>query len=214
MPYCENCGKPVNSNVNFCGNCGTQQKAQTQITQPMPPPPYCEPAPKLSLIQTSPMQTMPEQISSFIIVEGSKRFGSPEYFTGVLTNQRLIFVPLTKELQKEVTNISKQQAKGKVPPGPIIYPYQQLYLTIAPSLIIANTQGCLVLQNSSIVEIKLKVVGVVGDGYSDFDEFEMKIISDSSIQTFHMGKRDEYVARLRQIYQDKVKLPPNLSTKF
>jgi hypothetical protein len=205
MPYCENCGTPVDPNVNFCGNCGTPKK---QHVQPLPPPPPRMPITQMEQVKIlNPFsQVVPEQILSFIIAQLSKRFGNADYYTGILTNQQLIFAPMTKEMLKEVSEISKQQAKGNLGPGPMIYPYQQRYLSMAPSAILANTPGCLVIQNSSIQQINLTVVGSIGDGYSDTNEYEMKIASSGGNFTFRMTKRDEYASRLKQIYLDKLRL--------
>jgi len=206
MPYCENCGKPLSPNANFCGDCGTRQKAQAhQSTQPLPPPPPQE-FKGLAITHTTQPHPIPEQILSFLIVEAHKRFGKTEYFTGILTSERFIFAPMTKEMLKEVSNTSREQAKGKLSQGPITYPYQQTYLAMGPAQIMATSVGCFTLANNSIRQIELRVVGAIGDGYSDFSEYEMKIASDLGVQTYRMTKRDEYVARIRQSYQDKLRL--------
>jgi hypothetical protein len=199
MPYCENCGKFLTPEAKFCGNCGTSLK-KAQVVPPLPPP--------TPLSQTSnPLnQATPEQILSFIIAQLAKRFGNPDYYTVVLTNQRLIFVPMTKNMLKEVSEISRQQAKGKVSPGPIIYPYQQSCLSMSPSAIIAGSPSCLVIENSGVLEINLAIVGAIGDGYSDTNEYELKIKSVQGNYTFRLTKRDEYATRLRQVYQDKLRL--------
>jgi hypothetical protein len=151
---------------------------------------------------------LPEQIFGFIIVSRSKRFGSQEYFTGVLTSTRLIFAPMTNNMLKEVAEISKQQAKGKI--GPMAtYPYQQNYLAAGTLAVMGQTPGCFAIDNASIRAVNLTLVNAVSDGYSDFQEFQMQIVTDSATSTFRMTKRDEYVARLKQVYLDKVKLPPN-----
>jgi hypothetical protein len=204
MPYCENCGTQINPNANFCRNCGTPQKQPVQDILQSPP---AMPITPIEVRNLNPFnQPVTEQILSFIIAQSSKRFGNPNYYTGILTNQQLIFAPMTKEMLKEVSEISKQQAKGKLVPGPITYPYQQIYLSMAPSAIIGNTPGCIVIQNSSISEINLTVVGSIGDGYSDTNEYEMKISSSAGNHTFRMTKRDEYASRLKQIYQNKLRL--------
>jgi hypothetical protein len=113
---------------------------------------------------------------------------------------------MTKNNLKEVTETSRQQAKGKINPGPIIYPYQQSLLSTPPSAIIANNPSCLVIENSSITEISLAIVGAIGDGYSDTNEYELKIKSLQGNYTFRLTKREEYLARLRQAYQDKLKI--------
>ena len=205
MHYCENCGTPVNRNVNFCGNCGTPQKQQIQDFPPPPPSILITQIEQVKILNPF-SQAVTEQILSFIIAKSSKRLGNADYYTGILTNQQLIFAPMTKEMLREVSEISKQQAKGKLGPGTITYPYQQRYLSMTPSAILANTPGCLAIQNSSIQEINLAVVGSIGDGYSDTNEYEMKIASSVGNYTFRMTKRDEYASRLKQIYQDKLRL--------
>ncbi len=205
MPYCENCGQPLNLNANFCGNCGTPRKQQSPINQPLPPPPpsFSPGSPK---IQTQNLQPTTEQILGFIIATKAKRFGNEEYYTGILTNNQLIFAPMTKDMLKEITNISRQLAKSNSNDLPI-YPYQQRYLASSPSLILAQTQGCLIIPNASIREITIKIVNRSdSEGYSVTPDFEMQILSDSGAQTYHMTKRDEYITRLRQVYQGKVKI--------
>ncbi len=221
MPYCENCGNPVNENAKFCRNCGAPQNPQSQpqtasapVQQAVPEPVFTvQPQqPQASQIPQARPQETQEQIQSFIIVNRSKRFVNVEYLTGILTNRRLIFAPMTKDMIKEVTNITRQQAKEKM--GPInVYPYQQNYLAIPPQVIINQSPGGLAIENVSIRQIKLELVSTGGDGYADIIEFEMKVIADSGTFTFRMTKRDEYVTRLSQLYHDKLVLPKNYIPK-
>jgi hypothetical protein len=212
MPFCEKCGATVKPDSNFCRNCGTPQNAQPQKQStypPAPPPPNYNNSIGVSAeppaFQPPSYQRTTEKIIDFIIVSKSKRFGGQEYFTGILTTTQLIFAPMTKDMIKEATNISRQQAKSKNTTSIPVYPYQQMYLNIPPSTILSQT-GCYSIQNSSIHEINLKLVNVVSDGYSDFQEYEIQIVSDLQTLTFHMTKRNEYVIRLKQVYQEKVRL--------
>jgi hypothetical protein len=213
MSFCEKCGAAVKPDLNFCGNCGAPQnanhRAQFSYSSVPPPPNYHNSIGGLaesSTFQPPYPQRAVEQIASFIIVNKSKRFGGEEYFTGILTTTQLIFAPMTKEMLKEVTNISRQQAKNPNNPPTSVYPYQQLYLNVPPSTILNQTPGCIPVQNSSIREINVKLVNSIGDGYSDFQEYEMQIVFDMQTLTFRMTKRDEYVIRLKQVYQEKVRL--------
>ena len=116
MSCCENCGIPLNLNANFCKNCRAPQNPQAQPTSqhmPIPPPPNAVGIPEPPKDQAPFNQEALEKILDFIIVNKPKRFGNPEYFTGILTSERLIFAPMTSDMLKEVANISKQQAKGK-----------------------------------------------------------------------------------------------------
>jgi hypothetical protein len=107
---------------------------------------------------------------------------------------------------KEVTNISRQQAKTKNAAPISVYPYQQMYLNVSQSTILSQTPGSFSVQNSSIREINLKLVNVASDGYADFQEFEIQIFTDMQKLTFQMTKRDEYVSRLKQFYKEKIRI--------
>jgi hypothetical protein len=196
MPYCENCGQPLNANANFCGNCGTPRKQQFPTASP---PPAFQEAPAA---QFKP-QPAAEQIINFIIATKSKRFGDDEYYTGILTNQRLIFVPMTKDNLKEVTNINRQSIKSGYSALPV-FPYQQMYLAMSPEAL-AQTLGCIVIANNTIREITLGVTDINSDGYSVGQQYEIQIKTDMGTQTFNMTKRYEYPTRLRQVYGEKVK---------
>jgi hypothetical protein len=196
MPFCENCGQPVLETENFCKNCGANQKQQFLV--PPPPPPENPP-------QT---QSTPEKISSFIIAQKQKHFGNPEYYTGILTSERLIFVPMTKDNLKEVTAISRAQAKNNQTTEPT-YPYQQNMLAMGPAAVLAQNAGCITIQNNQINQLKVTVESSVGDGYSDFQEFELQLATYQGAYTFRMTKRNEYITRLKQAYPEKIKLPPN-----
>jgi hypothetical protein len=188
-------------------NPQTQDEAAPQFI----PTPVLIVQPKPQTPQAPP-QSAQEQIQSFIIVNRSKHFMGQEYLTGILTSRRLIFVPMTKDMIKEVTNITRQQAKNKI--GAInAYPYQQNYLAIPPQIIISQSPDSLAIENVSIKQIKLELVSTGGDGYADIVEFEMKVIADSGSHTFRMTKRDEYVTRLNQNYHDKLVIPKNYSLK-
>jgi len=200
MPFCENCGQPVCETENFCKNCGAAQKQQF----PIPPPP-----PPENPSQTqAPSQGFAEKILSFIIAQKERRFGNPEYYTGILTTERLIFVPMTKDNLKEVTAISRAQAKNNQTTEPT-YPYQQNILAMGAAAVLAQNAGCITIQNNQINELKVTVVSSVGDGYSDFQEFELQLATFQGAYSFRMTKRNEYITRLKQAYPEKIKLPPN-----
>jgi hypothetical protein len=201
MTYCENCGNILNPEAKFCGNC----RYALNVAHVVPPPPPPPPMPNNQSFNSS-NQAGTEQFLGFIIAQYVKRFGNWDYYTGVLTSQRVIFVPMTKNMLKEVSEISRQQAKAKVSSSPMVYPYQQNYLSMSPSAIIAANPGCLVIDNSGVLEISLAVVGSIGDGYSDTNEYELKIKSVQGNYLFRLTKRDEYVVRLRLVYQDKLRL--------
>jgi hypothetical protein len=61
------------------------------------------------------------------------------------------------------------------------------------------------MANSAIREIALSVTDINSDGYSVGQQYTMQIKTDLGTQTFCMTKRDEYPARLRQVYGEKVR---------
>lgn len=159
------------------------------------------------MLQESPAQVQPqpamEQIVNFLIATKSKRFGDDEYYTGILTSQRLIFLPMTKDNLKEVTNINRQSIKSGYSVLPT-FPYQQMYLSMPPKML-AQAQGSIVIANTAIREIAISVTDINSDGYSVGQQYMMQIKTDLGTQTFFMTKRDEYPARLRQVYGGKVR---------
>jgi hypothetical protein len=211
MPFCEKCGVSVKPYSNFCRNCGAPQETQTQLNYSPTPAQtnynnsMAKPSEPTSFLQPSQPSTI-KQIISFIIVNKSKRFGGEEYFTCILTSAQMIFAPMTKDMLKEVTNISRQNAKNNIATSPEIYPYQQMYFNAPPTTILSQTIGSFSIQNSSIREIKLKLVNNASDGYSDSQEYELRIVTDPQTFTFHMTKREEYFTRLKEIYQERIKL--------
>ena len=209
MPFCEKCGTSINATSNFCRNCGAPQNAQPKDLT-LPPPHNDDNAIKkcgdsLAFQQPS-VPKIDEQTRDFIIVNRSKRFGGKEYFTGILTTSQIVFVPMTNDMIKEVTSISRQQAKTKNAAPTAVYPYQQMYLNISPSTILSQTPGSFSIQNPSIREINLKLVDIVSDGYADLKEYELQIFADLQKMTLHMTKRDEYVFRLKQFYGEKIRI--------
>jgi hypothetical protein len=208
MPFCEKCGTSINADSNFCRNCGAPQNAQPKDLHLQPPPNDDNSMKRSSdsyAFQQPLVDNRDEQNREFIIAYRSKRFGGKEYFTGILTTLQIAFVPMTNDMIKEVTNISRQQAKTKNAASITVYPYQQMYLNVSPSAILSQTSGSFSVPNSSIREINLKLVNVASDGYADFQEYEIQIFTDLQKLTFNMTKRDEYVSRLKQFCKEKIR---------
>jgi hypothetical protein len=192
MPYCTNCGNPINQNANFCGNCGTMNTTTQSVAT-------YTPQSSSPLLQSTPIQ---EHILSFIIMSKDKRFGT-DYYTAVLTSQQMIFVPMTKDMLKQVTEINRQEAKGKFAPVQI-YPYQQSYFSVPPIALI--TPDYLVIQNGAIQQIKIRRVSVPGDEYGYLQEYEVQLTSTMGTHVFKMSTREENVTKLMQAYSGRVVL--------
>ncbi len=69
-----------------------------------------------------------------------------------------------------------------------------------------QTQGCIGIETASLKEINIKLVDVVSDWYSDFQEYPLQVVSDFSTLDFQMTKQEAYVSRLRVVYQEKLRL--------
>jgi hypothetical protein len=190
MPYCTNCGTTVDSDANFCGSCGTPRQPLLQPAMP------CESYPL-------PPQIAPTQqiVLSLIIMSKDKRFGGTDYYTAVLTSQQMIFVPMTKDMVKQVTDINRQEAKGKLA-AVQMYPYQQSYVAVPPATLITPTT--LVVLNSVIQQIKLGLVDIFSDGYVVAQEYEVQIETGTGLHVFKMSKREENIAKLMQAYPGRV----------
>ncbi len=210
MPYCEKCGTPLNPDASFCGNCGAPRKSVQQDFQS-----NYEPSSPFSGISEQPLFPTPtwqksaEQSLGFIIVSKSKKPDGQDYFTGIITTTQLIFVPMTKEMLKEVQDASTQAAEPVIMGSSTAYSYQEMFLGIPPSAIVNQMPGSFAVQNASIKEINLKLVSSSSDRYAEFQEFEMRIITGLQTFNFRMIKRDEYLKQLIQVYRTKVKLPSN-----
>jgi hypothetical protein len=165
------------------------QPAATYTPQPSSPP-----------LQSTPMQ---EHILSFIIMSKDKRFGGTDYYTAVLTSQQMIFIPMTKDMLKQVTEINRQEAKGKFAPVQI-YPYQQSYLAVTPVALI--NPDYLVIQNGAIQQINIRRVSVPGDEYGYLQEYELQLTSTMGTHVFKMSTREENVTKLMQAYLGRVVL--------
>jgi hypothetical protein len=198
----------LNPDANFCGNCGAPRKPVQQSVQSLSPLPFDNFSAQ-PLFPTPTWQRTAERVLGFIIVSKPKQLGGQDFFTGIITTTQLIFVPMTKEMLREVTDGSKQDTEREDGTSMAKYPYQEVYLGIPPSAILSRTPGTFAIQNSSIKEIDLKLVSASSDEYADFQEYEMQIVSELQTLAFRMTKRDEYVRQLAKAFQGKVRAPVN-----
>ncbi len=227
MPYCENCGSQINPNAKFCRNCGKpvnmemdnaqQSPAQMPNAAPPPPPP---PPQIIQAAQSPPMapsapltQSGSEVVIGAMIFKKSKSFGRWDTYTGVLTNERLIFAQLTNEMLKDAVQQARDQAKaeGKGFWGQwsdqlkTTYGYTRKYLSMPPAAIFFETQGNFAINNNTISEIKLKDRLVRQD--QQIYEFEVQIHSTNGKYEFTIDQNNDYIKLLKQVYGERVKTP-------
>ena len=225
MPYCENCGKPVNPNAKFCANCGSplisQLVAQVQPEAPIyaPPPPPPPPV-EVPVAQPTPASTVPpttqassEPVIGAIVFKKSKSLGRWDTYTGVVTGQRLIFAQMTSEMLKVAAQQARDRAKAdgkgffgqwgdqlKATMG-----YANRYLSMQPQAILAETPGNFEISNSVITEIKVKEKWRRED--QQIYEFDVQIHSATGKYEYVMDQNSDYVKLLKQAYGDRVKMP-------
>jgi hypothetical protein len=132
MPYCGNCGSQVNPNEKFCGKCGAALNKPPVNAQPTPerlayspssspPPPPPPPPTQASIAQTPPAMQPAAQMSQMssestvgvILFRKPKSLGRYDTYTGVVTNQRLIFAQMTSEMLTAAAKQSREQAKAE-----------------------------------------------------------------------------------------------------
>src|SRR4030042_5371014 len=114
MPFCTNCGKPINPNDNFCASCGGKLKnSESHPTlQSQAPPPQrtaveiftnpLQPQSVTTIDETSPKDIWNESIQ-LVFPDYNVRKGllSAEQYTLVVTNKRTIFAKQTRDVEEE-----------------------------------------------------------------------------------------------------------------
>jgi hypothetical protein len=192
---------------------------QTATNVPPPPPPQVAqsfetvpPPPVQSSMYVQAQAPSGERVLGVMVLRKPKSLGRSDSFTGVVTNQRMIFAQMTGEMLKQTGQMARDQAKaeGKGFLGQwsdqlkASFGYSQRYLTMQPSTALAETPGNFAVDNNAIREIKIKQ-DLSGRGVRD--EFEMEIRSFSGKHEFKMDQRDEYIRLLKQVYGERVKMP-------
>ena len=223
MPYCENCGTQLNPNAKFCGNCGAatnktlvnpQQPAEQFYPPTTSPPVTSSSQPPTQMQPSTPVTaTNSELVIGAIILKRPKSLGRWDIYTGVLTNQRLIFAQMTSEMMKAAVQQARDQAKaeGKGFFGQWAdqlkgtYSFSQRYLSMQPSAVLAETPGNFSLDNNAINEIKLKEK-LMRENQGIY-EFEVQIHSSAGKYEYIMDQNNDYVKLLKQVFGERVKTP-------
>ena len=241
MPYCENCGSKLNPNAKFCGKCGaalSQQAASeppvnaqpkpqrpsyysppstNAVAQSPPPPPMMQaPAaqaqPKIPQV-ASPPSSQTEPTMGVILLRKPKSLGRYDTYSGVLTNQRVIFAQMTSEMLTRAAQEARDQAKaeGKGFWGQWsdqlkgTFGYTKKYLTMPPQAILAETPGNFALNNNTINEVKVHLKGA--NQQNQRRELEVEFCSTAGKHVFRMDENSDFTGLLKQVYGDRVKMP-------
>jgi hypothetical protein len=209
LPFCNNCGKPISETDKFCRSCGAAQKAHST---PVAPP---EPAPTVAAPQqpapAAPPANNGEQVIGVVLFRKSKSLGRYDTYTGVVTNNRLIFAQMTSQMLNDAAMQARNQAKaeGKGFFGQwgdqlkATFSYTQRYLTMTPEAILAETPENFAINNNTISEIKFK------ESYNNSkqDEFTVEVKSAQGKYEFKMDQNNEFESLLKRVYGDRVKMP-------
>jgi hypothetical protein len=225
MPYCENCGSEISSAAKFCKNCGAAQSnvpipssaseprgVSPQPVKPVPPMPL---APQATPIQVPEPVVSGENVLGVLVLRKPKSLGRYDSFTGVVTNQRMIFAQMTSDMVKQAVQMARDQAKaeGKGFLGQwsdqlkVSFNFAQRYFSMPPSVILTETPGNFAVDNNVTSEVKIKSKDIMSNGQVYRSEFEMEIHSSQGKYEFTMDERDDYIKLLKQVYGERVKMP-------
>jgi hypothetical protein len=169
MPFCSNCGQPIQSDNKFCASCGSPLQAGAG---PMPnaPPVQPPPQPIYQNVQPPayyppPPPAYPVEIVKFAIgnLAISKSWGRTDAYTLIVTQRRSIFAKYTQEIINEIltTSRAKAQAEGKGFFGKWgaqmkeFGAYQERYLHFTPDQVLQETPGNFAIENAWIRRIKI-----------------------------------------------------------
>lgn len=220
MPYCENCGKPLKETAKFCGNCGNSVESSVKA-EPVSAPVEPESAEAESSVSEKTQETsLTEPVVSVLMLRKPKSLGRYDTYSGVLTNQRLVFAQMTSSMLKDAIKQAKEQAKanGKGFFGQwkeqlkVSASFSQRYYSIEPSVALSETAGNFELKNSAVNEIKLKLK-TVGNPDNNQREFEVEFKGTMGKYKYRMAENNNYVNALKQIYGDRVKTPRGYFSK-
>ena len=170
MPFCINCGQPVQSENKFCASCGVPLQPAagpipyTPPVQPPPQPVYQNVPPPASYPPPAP--AYPVETVKFVIggLAVSKSWGRTDNYTLVVTEHRSIFAKLTQEIMNETVKASRAnaQAEGKGFFGKWaaqmkgFYNYHERYIHFTPDQVLQETQGNFAIENTWISKIKIQ----------------------------------------------------------
>jgi hypothetical protein len=130
----------------------------------------------------------------------------------VVTSQRLIFAQLTADMINAAAQQARVQAKaeGKGFFGQWAdqlknsFGFTNLYLSMAPEAILAETAGNYAIDNNSIAEIK---VHHKGDHDDARHYFEIEFKSSAGNYKFQCDDNSQFTDLLKRVYGSRVKMP-------
>ena len=168
--FCQQCGKELAHNSNFCYLCGAPVNSATSI----PSKSECA-TPKTGAGLATSVSEAPdmrpemadsigERIEGLIpILKKPKSFGRWDTYAMVITNRRSLFPQITGKMLKQA--MAESQRKGKeegkgffsrwADQFKVSYNFAQRYWNMLPEEILSETPGNFAVENSDIIEIKV-----------------------------------------------------------
>jgi hypothetical protein len=188
----------------------------TSTPPPSPSPPIMQPSTIQAPVRMQPAPFMPQTGSEatvgVILFRKPKSLGRWDTYTGVVTNQRLIFAQMTSEMLKVAVQQSRDQAKaeGKGFFGQwsdqlkATFGYSKKYLTMPPQAILAETPCNFAIYNNTISDIKVKLEH---NQEGQVHDLKIEIHSTTGKFEYHIDENSEAIDLLKQVYGDRVKMP-------
>ncbi len=166
--FCSRCGSPLAPDARFCNQCGAPVDAPQPPDAAAPTPaPTPSPAPAEPIVDVIPMQ----QRSGFM-------GASVKSFNMIVTPQRLLLIPITKQEIEEAVKTAREQARAAGKGffgqwGAQMAWMQVLYerYRTTPVEHLAQAPGCMVIWNQEVRSVRLKDPPVLRVGVSaEYDE--------------------------------------------
>jgi hypothetical protein len=203
--FCANCGNPLEEGDKFCAYCGNplsgvESTPQSALSTPPPAPPSQSPVAPGQMAAPAPAaQPDQEKVIGVIPVSRKKSLFSFESFSLVVTERRMIFALMTKEIMKEQAAqlYSKGFLKGL---GNLVTQSSgnnyiaQRYLNKPPEEALKENPQNFAIDRSSIKKIKL-AAGFIGVGGQDAAEGKLEIQSMGEKLSFIVKQNDYSTAR-------------------
>ncbi len=171
-------------------------RAPTVIPQPRPPVPQ----------QVQPSSK--EVTVGVIVLKKMRSLGRYDAYAGVVTTQRLILAQISNEKVAAALKKSREQSKvkDKGAYGDQLKGYSSRYLALSPHVALNETPGNVSLYNVGIREFRFEW-STEGSKSQGRREFQLEIQSVAGTYLYNMDEYSEFIATLKQVYGDRVKMP-------
>lgn len=174
--FCTKCGSALTEDARFCTGCGEPVAAPDPVVPDPVTPAASTSAPAPAAHVSSETENVISIIPNALCTSGFMGLKAKPY-TLVITNRRIIFAFLTKELSRRAVTDARDGAKadGKGFMGQwgarlsAFSSFAERYLTLSPEQTLAEASENFAIERSTITKTKLKA-GVITDTGSNPDK--------------------------------------------